>query len=302
MDYHKRFFTVIVISTSFILLSCNNTSSSSKKKLLPPRLEVIEPIVTKKSFTKDYPLKKKKIVVTAIDTIKADTAKTYVYLTFDDGPQPGTLNCFEILKQNNVKGTFFLVAEHALQSKLSKSIVDSLRTQDNCLIANHSFSHAHHNRYDNFYTHPDFVENDFKLAQDCLRIPYKIVRLPGNNSWATNGIVRSTKLTKKATHLLDSAGYSVVGWDLEWEFASKTGKPIQSADSMVRLVKRAVEKRSAYTQNHLVILTHDRMFKEQSEADSLVKFIAELKKDKRYIFQTVDNYPKLKLQQKNLSL
>ena len=38
---------------------------------------------------------------------KQDTTKKYVYLTFDDGPQPGTMNVYHILRKLGIRGTFF---------------------------------------------------------------------------------------------------------------------------------------------------------------------------------------------------
>src|SRR5688572_12244759 len=42
-----------------------------------------------------------------------DSNLRYVYLTFDDGPDAGTLNCYNTCKSKGVKATFFLVGEHA---------------------------------------------------------------------------------------------------------------------------------------------------------------------------------------------
>jgi hypothetical protein len=59
-------------------------------------------------------------------------------------------------------------------------------------------------------------------------------------------------------------------------------------------IDSAFAKNETHVQNHLVILTHDRMFQRPGDADSLVKFIRILKANPNYILETVDHYPGLK--------
>jgi hypothetical protein len=44
----------------------------------------------------------------------------------------------------------------------------------------------------------------------------------------------------------------------------------------------------------VVWLAHDRMFARPNYQDSLYKCLAMLKKDPRYVFETIDHYPGLK--------
>lgn len=45
------------------------------------------------------------------------------------------------------------------------------------------------------------------------------------------------------------------------------------------------------TKNHIVILSHDRMFHDSESQLKLISFIRELKQYKDYVFQTIDKYP-----------
>jgi peptidoglycan/xylan/chitin deacetylase (PgdA/CDA1 family) len=294
-DYHERIGTILLFSAAFFFIGCTEDKTESTSLRQRPSLEKTKQSPLKTLFTKKKKKVKKIVAPNVSDTLTIDTSKTYVYLTFDDGPQPGTLNCLDVLKEQNVKGTFFLIAEHALQSKQSRTTVDSIRKDSSCLLANHSYTHAFRNKYKLFYTRTDSAAQDFIKAQDSMQIPYKIVRLPGNDSWAIQGKLRTTKLTSNVSKQLDSLGYNIIGWDVEWNFSYKTGKPIQSTDSMLTLIRTAKEKKKTYTTKHIVLLTHDRMFRDASEKDSLAKLIRELRKDTMLVFQNVDRYPHVKL-------
>ena len=229
--------------------------------------------------------------------IKYDSSKRYIFLTWDDAPQPpGTNICRRIFKEQGVKATFFVVGFNASTPSRLR-IVDSLRAgYPEFLIGNHSYSHAY-NKYKDFYAHPDSAVRDFLHNEQYLNVPVKIIRLPGNTSWVGKGEMKGPKSTMPVCKKLDSLGYNVIGWDIEWRFVNKHGSiPVQSADEMVREINDRFDGDLNNEPNSVVILAHDRMFEKPQYADSLNKFIATLKKDPRNVFETIDHYP---LVQKN---
>ena len=222
-----------------------------------------------------------------------DSSKRYIFLTWDDAPQPpGTTNCKAAFQQQGVKATFFVVGMHQFDQH-RKVLVDSLRNgYPQFLIANHSYTHAFRDHYKEFYTHPDSAVQDFLKAQNELKYPLKIIRLPGNNSWVGKGEMRGPKSTMAVCKKLDSLGFKVIGWDVEWRFVNKGGSiPIQGADKMVKEVNDKLDNALTNEPNAIVILAHDRMFAKQQYLDSLNKFITLLKADKRNVFETIDHYP-----------
>ena len=222
-----------------------------------------------------------------------DSSKRYIFLTWDDAPQPpGTTNCKAAFQQQGVKATFFVVGMHQFDQH-RKVLVDSLRNgYPQFLIANHSYTHAFRDHYKEFYTHPDSAIQDFLKAQNELKYPLKIIRLPGNNSWVGKGEMRGPKSTMAVCKKLDSLGFKVIGWDVEWRFVNKGGSiPIQGADKMVKEVNDKLDNALTNEPNAIVILAHDRMFAKQQYLDSLNKFITLLKADKRNVFETIDHYP-----------
>lgn len=223
-----------------------------------------------------------------------DSTKKYIYLTFDDGPQHGTAGCYALCRREGIKASFFMVGQHELMKSDGKQIVAMIRdAYPHTLLANHSFSHAN-NKYRDFYHHPDAALMDFLHAEQVLAVPWKIARLPGNRAWVREGEIKATSLVRPVATLLDSMGYNVIGWDLEWAFRKKSARPVQTPQQLANQVDSAFAKMETHVPGHLVILSHDRMFNRPDDADSLAKFIHILKQNPKYVFETADHYPRLK--------
>lgn len=222
-----------------------------------------------------------------------DSNTQYIYMSFDDGPQLGTMNCYHVCEKLGIKATFYMVGLHA-EEKPRKKWIDSIRNNPLFLIANHSYTHAFKNHYQSFYGQPTLALADFMKAHDSLKVPIKIARLPGNDAWALNKRFKGTKQVKPLLYLLDSAAnYMVLGWDVEWKF--KAGdKPIQSADALYQETVKAMQGKENFVKKHTVILSHDRMFRRPEDKDSLYKYLAALKALPNVVFETMDNYPGVK--------
>ena len=101
-----------------------------------------------------------------------------VYLTFDDGPSSNTVQILDILKENDVKATFFVIGREDEASKaLYQRIVDEGHT-----LAMHSFTH----KYSTLYSSIEAFEEDFSRIQNYL---YEVTgkeslfyRFPGGSS------------------------------------------------------------------------------------------------------------------------
>lgn len=168
-----------------------------------------------------------------------------VYLTFDDGLQLGTRDVLDVLKENNVKATFFLTGIH-VKSFIEKIDMDQgldmlKEIYQKHLIGNHSYSHAN-DFYENYYkdglkigvkSNGSFifrsVLEDFKLNDRTINkyliksgvninpnYHHKYARFPGRNTWKTNAINDIKTDTKNETNDLFKFGYLLFGWDTEW--------------------------------------------------------------------------------------
>ena len=274
MQPQTKYFMANFLLLLLMLASCSDDGQTPKK--IPPIAQQNKTLPPANQF-KWQP-------------VKYDTSKQYIYLTFDDGPQNGTMACLELLKKLNVKATFFMVGNHANSNNLRKTIKSNY---PQILLANHSTTHAN-NHYKFFYHHPQMALQDFYLAQKTLVVPYKIIRLPGNSAWVIDTTMKASGLVRPICHLLDSSGYNVVGWDVEWSFNHKTAYPVQRPYKIAEQVDSALARNHVHTRNNVVILSHDRMFRLENYTDSLAKFITILKQNPKYVFETIDHYPGMK--------
>ena len=226
------------------------------------------------------------------DTITLDPNKRYIYLTWDDSPQPpGTNMCRRVFQEQGVKATFFAVGFNMFEPS-RRRMIDSIRAAyPQFLLANHSFSHGQQDHYKEFYTHPDSAVNDFLHAEQLLKVPVKIIRMPGSNSWAGKDMNKGPQSAKLVRDRLDSMGYNIIGWDLEWNQKPGTKFPMQTPTQMVDEINKRFDQEYTTEPNAIVILSHDRLFGTQQYADSLAKFISLLKQDPRNVFETIDHYP-----------
>lgn len=231
-------------------------------------------------------------IVPSPKTVVSDSLAKYIYLSFDDGPLSGTANCIEICAHQKVEASFFEVGMHQSRSAYSKSLYNRIQNDSLFALCNHSYSHAN-GKYVEFYHKPDTAFEDFMLSKNILRPKNNLTRLPGNNAWNTLQAKRASGLVKPLVHKLDSAGFNVIGWDLEWHF-NKKGRPIQTAQRMANLVDTLFVHNQTMTKNHLVILMHDQMFGASADSAKLVKMVELLKSNPHYQFRKLTQYPALK--------
>ena len=86
--------------------------------------------------------------------------KKKVYLTFDDGPGSRTEEILDILKENEIKATFFVTGKAGDEAeKIYKKIVKGGHT-----LGMHSYSHI----YDEIYESKETFSKDFKKLYDYL--------------------------------------------------------------------------------------------------------------------------------------
>ena len=101
-----------------------------------------------------------------------------VYLTFDDGPSSNTDEILDVLKEYDVKATFFVVGKTDERSvKAYQRIVDEGHT-----LAMHSYSH----KYDEIYESREAFAKDLNSLQEYLYeitgVWPRIYRFPGGSS------------------------------------------------------------------------------------------------------------------------
>ena len=168
-----------------------------------------------------------------------------VYLTFDDGPSSNTDQILDILKDYDVKATFFVVGKTDERSvKAYQRIVEEGHT-----LAMHSYSH----RYDEIYESKEAFARDLNSLQEYLYettgVWPRIYRFPGGSS----NTVSKVDMQELIEYLTD-IGITYFDWNVASGDAVSRTLP---AETIVNNCLSGIEK-----QKESVILMHDASNKE----------------------------------------
>ncbi len=244
---------------------------------------------------------RKQMVLSLPDTTVKPTVKQKlkrkktVYITFDDGPNKGTSQVLRVVNEEQLPVSFFVIGEHVNGSRSQQKQWDSLRSCPYAEIYNHSYTHAQHNRFSNFYSNDSTVVADFKRCHDSLQLATKIIRTPGRNIWRTVEVTSTDmQQSKTAADSLYENGFTVMGWDAEWFYTHDSLRLKQTADEMFQQVDSLLNHQKTKTTGHIVLLTHDQSFADSVDASHLQKFIRLIKTREEYGVEFVSRYPGLK--------
>lgn len=215
-------------------------------------------------------------------------SKTFVYLTFDDGPLNGSQHINDVVLSEKIPISVMLVGKHAA---IRPHDVELYRNNPYIELGNHSYTHANEH-YVAYYNNPEGVLADFVRNMDSLQLTDKIGRLPGRNMWRVNQRTRNDISSGiEAADLLHKNGYSLFGWDLEWMHDPHTAEPIGTADEIFSQIQKTIEQNRVFTSNHFVLLCHDEMFQNGYEESELKKLIELLKGKDEYQLAHIRDYP-----------
>jgi peptidoglycan/xylan/chitin deacetylase (PgdA/CDA1 family) len=281
----KLIYTVFA-ACSIVICSCNTKEQSSSEK----------------AATKNTTAKEKKerptnplIIVDKKDSVgnPIDDGKKKIYLTFDDGPNPGTRIVIDALKEAKIPATFYMIGLHRYYGALQDGLWKEVNNNPTFEVCNHSFTHAFRNQFAKFYNMPDSAVGDFVRNQDSLHFNNKIIRAPGSNSWRLLGTTIDARPNlKQRPKIMDSLyklGYYVTGWD--WEWTHKNNNASQSPDQLLSEINGLFASKKTNRPNHLVLLTHDMIFADTADAAKLKYFFAKLKEDPQIEFRVISQYP-----------
>ncbi|MDD3429439.1 MAG: polysaccharide deacetylase [Oscillospiraceae bacterium] len=198
------------------------------------------------------------------------------YLTFDDGPSVVTEQILDVLKQQDVPASFFVIAA----DNNIKYLPTLKRTvaEGHC-IALHSCSHA----YNKIYRNTDAFWADLAALNTKLK-PYvseppMVLRFPGGSSNTVSHKYGGSNIMKDLKQQAEAKGYIYVDWNVCARDALG-GNP--SPDTIARtVIKECKEKTKA------VILFHDTA-RNKNTAAALPAIIQWLK-DNDFTFDTVDH-------------
>jgi Predicted xylanase/chitin deacetylase len=195
--------------------------------------------------------------------------KKVAYLTFDDGPSDVTEKVLDILEQNHIKATFFLVGSEISDDK--KDILIKM-VKEGHAIGIHTYSHKKNEIYGSADAYVKDLEKTYDKIYEITGVKPSIYRFPwGSNNCYLNGIGDTIIEQMKAK------GFTYYDWNVSGE--DSVGNP--SALRIIRNIKRSLKY------NEPVILLHDSKINENT-AKALPEII-QIIKDDGYEFDTVNH-------------
>jgi peptidoglycan/xylan/chitin deacetylase (PgdA/CDA1 family) len=200
--------------------------------------------------------------------------KKGVFLTFDDGPSKNTLKILNILKENNIKATFFVIGRSA---ELNPEVISKLKENGMCILS-HSYSHDY-----GIYKGLDSYKEDLNMCNNTLSSLLQeqvlpIIRFPGGS---TNSIW-SKDIKWKVKDYLMRNNIRYIDWNVSSADAAQVIVPMDNIKDNV--INQCKNKKLA------VVLMHDAPVK-VTTVEALPQIIKELKKNGN-VFRSFDDLSK----------
>lgn len=212
-----------------------------------------------------------------IDILKEPNSnEKIIYLTFDDGPSNTTPKILDILKEENIKATFFVINSYDKYDEIIKRAFFEGHT-----IGLHSYSH----KYREIYKTEENYFNDLELINEKVEkitgTKSQIIRFPGGSS----NTIAKKGLMKKLTKSTKEKGYTY----FDWNIASNDTSNISSK----RIYNKIINQLKKYNYNTNVILMHD--FANNNKTLKALKDIIKYGKENGYRFEKITEWtPQIK--------
>lgn len=203
---------------------------------------------------------------------KVQQPKTYVqpdkptvYLTFDDGPSKLTPRVLDILKEEGVPATFFVLGQEAeAHPDTVKRIV-----QEGHAIGNHTYDHVYSSLYGSFSEYWRQTQDTDAILSDLVGFHPRILRAPGGTGFNYDAFY---------FYYLDQAGYTVYDWNIDSGDSKRPGVP---AKEIIDTVNQGP------FEHEVILLMHDGTG--HGESVKALPEIIKLFKEKGYTFATLSD-------------
>lgn len=163
-----------------------------------------------------------------------------IYLTFDDGPSVYTNELLNVLKEYNVKATFFVTGNG------NKEYIKRAYNEGHS-IGIHTYSHVYKKIYASEEAYFDDLEKVQKIIKEQTGEETRLVRFPGGSS---NTVSRFNKgIMTRLSKELERRGYKYFDWNVS---SSDTVK--SNSDDIANTVIRNLKK------GNNVVLQHDTKY------------------------------------------
>ncbi len=215
----------------------------------------------------------------------ADENKKVAFLTFDDGPSKNTERILEILKEENVKATFFV---NGRKSDFAKKMYIRM-VEEGHVIGNHTYSHEYKKIYESEKSFMEDVEMLNRYIYEVTGYNTDVFRFPGgSNNIINRKYSNSSKneFMEKLTKKINDSGYSYFDWTVDSKDATKSTEKVEV------IVSSTLSE--ALNQKYPVILFHDAPAK--TTTVEALKTIIESLKSNGYKIETLSKDSPIKPQ------
>ena len=203
-----------------------------------------------------------------IGTLEPDANEKVVYLTFDDGPSENTEKVLDVLKQYDVKATFFITGYGEEYRPMIRRAYEEGHT-----IGLHTYSH----KYEEVYASEDAYFADLekvgKIAEEQIGFVPCFIRFPGGASNTVSAKYKQGIMTQ-LTGKVQEKGYQYYDWNVD------------SGDGAGYKKDQIVSASKTDRYQHIMLLLHDGRSKE--ETVKALPEIIEYYKNQGYEFRPVD--------------
>lgn len=166
-----------------------------------------------------------------------------VFLTFDDGPSSNiTPLILDLLKENNIKATFFTLGSRVIQNPQ----IVKREYEEGHFIANHGYSHV----YSSIYSNTESLLDEYNRTENAIRNAIEqpeysshLFRFPGGSNGG-----KYNKVKQEYKKVLEEQGIFYVDWNCLNEDASGN----RTKEQLVEFIKKYSENK-----NSVVVLMHD---------------------------------------------
>ena len=208
-------------------------------------------------------IKNKKILEENEGLCLGNSEKKYIYLTFDEGYEAGyTSKILEILKDNEVKATFFLTAHYI---NTQEDLVNQM-IKEGHIIGNHTVNHK---------SMPELT--DEKITSEVMDL-HKVIYEKFNYEMK---YIRPPKgeFSERTIKLTNNLGYKTIMWSFAYEDWNEDKQPNE---------EKSKEKIINNLHNGEIMLLHGNSKTNTNILDSVIKSA----KSMGYEFKSLDEFEK----------
>lgn len=248
-----------------------NIESTAASNSNEPAVSIIdeEPIFGSNPIYDKYTISERKSLNLPLTLPESNAyyGEKIVYLTFDDGPDSeNTSAILRILKENNIKATFFVVGTQVEKyPQTLKNVFDAGHA-----IGNHSYNHVYRDLYKSPASYIAQLSQTDEKIKNILGVRPRISRAPGGSAGS---------FTKFYWEELKVNGYTEVGWNISSGDASSAKAP-----QIVNNIARQLENKFLWS--HAIVLMHDG--RGHSETVAALPAIIKLFKDRGFEFRVIN--------------